>query len=113
MTNEEKRCWNCLRKLRCKDYGRMKPNTEQAPDCHVDMVTFDDDIIYLFNPDTGISKEIMFTPPYDDRIFTLEDLRELYGAKIVIHETPLHGEVYRYGNHGDFWEQIGTTEGYA
>ncbi len=31
----------------------------------------------------------------------------------VIAETPLHGEIYKYGNHGGFWEQIGTTCGYA
>lgn len=32
---------------------------------------------------------------------------------IVIAESPLHGEVYRYGNHGEYWEQIGTVCGYA
>lgn len=31
----------------------------------------------------------------------------------VIAESPLHGEVYRYGNNGDFWEQIGKVSGYA
>lgn len=31
----------------------------------------------------------------------------------VIVEAPLHGEVYRYGNHGKYWEQIGTVCGYA
>lgn len=32
---------------------------------------------------------------------------------IVISENPLGGKVYRYGNHGKFWEQIGTVCGYA
>lgn len=32
---------------------------------------------------------------------------------LVITECPLRGEVYRYGNHGQFWERIGKTCGYA
>ena len=35
------------------------------------------------------------------------------GTCVVIHETALDGKVYRYGNHGDYWEQIGKTGGYA
>ena len=31
----------------------------------------------------------------------------------VITDGPLEGVIYHYGNHGDFWEQIGTTVGYA
>jgi len=32
---------------------------------------------------------------------------------IVMHEEALRGDVYRYGNHGAFWEHIGTTKGFA
>lgn len=109
----DKRCWNCLRRLRCNDYAKQKPNNEQAPDCHVDMVTFDDDYIYAINTKKGTCETIILTPPYDDRSFSLDDLREKYGADLVIHEDPLHGDIYRYGNHGELWEQRGTTEGYA
>lgn len=35
------------------------------------------------------------------------------GTLVVIAETPLSGEVFRYGNHGDYWEAIGTVCGYA
>lgn len=45
---------------------------------------------------------------------TLGDI-DIHKAKgiIVIAESPLHGEVYRYGNQGDFWERIGEVCGYA
>lgn len=45
---------------------------------------------------------------------TLGDI-DIHKAKsiIVIAESPLHGEIYRYGNSSDYWEQIGTTCGYA
>lgn len=32
---------------------------------------------------------------------------------IVIAESCMGGEVYRYGNHGNYWEQIGKVCGYA
>lgn len=115
MDNEDKRCWNCLRRLMCNDYAKQKPHNEQAPDCHIDMVTFDDDYIYAINTKKGTCKTIILTPPYDDRSFSLDDLREKYGADLVIHEDPLHGDIYRYGNQPQLecWQQIGTTEGYA
>ena len=31
----------------------------------------------------------------------------------VIADAPLHGTVYVYGNHGCYWEKVGTTDGYA
>lgn len=44
----------------------------------------------------------------------LSKIRAHRGSRIiVIAESPMDGEVYRYGNHGDYWEQIGTTCGYA
>lgn len=35
------------------------------------------------------------------------------GTLVVMAETALSGEVFRYGNHGDYWETIGTVCGYA
>lgn len=35
------------------------------------------------------------------------------GCITVISENPLGGAVYRYRNHGEYWEQIGTVCGYA
>lgn len=32
---------------------------------------------------------------------------------LVLAETPLNGHIYRYGNHGPYWEYIGDTVGYA
>lgn len=40
-------------------------------------------------------------------------LKEYPNVRMVIVEDGLHGEVYRYGNHGDVWELTGKTEGYA
>lgn len=35
------------------------------------------------------------------------------GSIMVIYELGLDGTVYRYGNHGDYWEQIGKLAGWA
>lgn len=51
-------------------------------------------------------------------------LRECYGIAteneddtsetiLVIHENPLNGVIYRYGNHGKYWEVVGKMGGYA
>lgn len=32
---------------------------------------------------------------------------------IVITYGPLKGEIYEYGNHGGYWEQVGVLAGYA
>ena len=39
--------------------------------------------------------------------------RKRDGTLVVIAETPLSGQVFQYGNHGGFWETIGTVCGYA
>lgn len=31
----------------------------------------------------------------------------------ILNNTPMGGEVYTYGNHGDFWEKTGSLVGYA
>lgn len=50
---------------------------------------------------------------------TLERIRKqlkaagVVGTITVIYETALSGTVYRYGNHGDYWEEVGTLKGWA
>lgn len=55
-----------------------------------------------------------------DHYLTLDEcLKKVGGAKkgevvTVIMEEPLEGRIYRYGNNLDsYWEQVGTTCGYA
>lgn len=45
--------------------------------------------------------------------YGLSDDAERKGTILVIAENPTDGVVYRYGNHGAYWEKIGTTCGYA
>lgn len=35
------------------------------------------------------------------------------GVITVFCENPLRGEVYKYGNNGEYWEKVGKTDGYA
>ena len=36
-----------------------------------------------------------------------------HGCLKVLDEGMLHGNVYVYGNHGDFWEKVGEVAGLA
>lgn len=53
----------------------------------------------------------------NDRFITLNDCLSLIdykgGVCIVIFDEPLHGEIYQYGNYGEYWTTYGTTQGYA
>lgn len=53
----------------------------------------------------------------DDKHVTLEDCREMIGETgdtvTVIFESALEGEIYNFGNYGDYWWQVGRTQGYA
>ena len=47
---------------------------------------------------------------------TLSDLRSMFSDAnelLVVSEFPLQGVVCRFGNHGDIWEKVGDTCGYA
>lgn len=50
-----------------------------------------------------------------DEPLRLSDCEDIAGLDriLVIAENSLEGAVFRYGNHGFFWERIGTTSGYA
>lgn len=51
-----------------------------------------------------------------EKELTLFDIQQEFKDEkeiIVITEYGISGNVYRYGNHGDYWEKIGKTIGYA
>ena len=57
--------------------------------------------------------EIYHSGEYDMPI-SLADVKRLYPkAELVISDDALSGKIYRYGNHGEFWEEVGETRGYA
>lgn len=81
-----------------------------------------DDITVIIHKDIG--EKQLFSPDWQpcdngDEMLTLDYIRkqveDIHGRTIimVIAENPLNGYVYRYGNYGDFWVQIGSVRGYA
>lgn len=59
----------------------------------------------------------------DEKNYTLQDCYNIAvenGFDVTTHNTiyvmaedMLHGDIYCYGNHGDFWERVGETVGLA
>lgn len=41
-----------------------------------------------------------------------EQLSEVKVIMVMV-EDPLNGVIYEYGNHGDYWEEVGKLCGYA
>lgn len=76
-----------------------------------DKIVFYDGIFNIIT-EKGRSKHLVLCGEYEHEV-SLDYFRRKYKAVIVIYEQDLHGIIYRYGNHGDFWESIGTTIGYA
>lgn len=95
---------------------------ERMKSSHI--AAYPDSIVSIFwedepeNPDkVGVLKGVK-TIPYGD--MSLADCYCLAvgngyrsGDITVVIELPLWGDVYRYGNHGEYWEKVGKTEGYA
>lgn len=57
---------------------------------------------------------------FDEESITLEKAKQIayagghrYNVIYVFAEGSRHGEIYIYGNHGNFWEYHGKTQGYA
>ena len=82
--------------------------------------TFLDGFLYIIyeKGETEMGCERMILLPecqdYDD-LWTLKKIAEKYpDVRMVIFDSWLHGEVYKYGNHkpGE-WEYVGETEGFA
>lgn len=68
--------------------------------------------------------KVLFKPEWHkkkmDDLLTLDCIRRQVEWKfaehrtiLVIAESYLHGDIYRYGNYGHFWVKIGSTRGYA
>ena len=58
--------------------------------------------------------EVIYHNGQFDEPITLDDILKKHPTvDLVISESGLHGEIYRYGNHGSFWEKIGNTDGFA
>lgn len=54
----------------------------------------------------------------DDKFITLEDCRKMIditegNTVTVIFDDDIQGEIYQYGNYGDYWVKYGETNGYA
>jgi len=69
---------------------------------------------------TNLTKvNVTWTPLGDQPGFskiTLDEIADQVGRQGVIHvieDNPLNGNIYTYGNHGDFWEKTGELIGYA
>lgn len=82
----------------------------------------DDGILTIIYADREIAKakQITLVPigTPEDKFISLNDCLNLIefdgeGIVTVIRECALHGEIYQYGNYGDFWVEHGTTKGYA
>lgn len=86
-------------------------------------VIYNDDYVsavFIFTRDTD---GLIFTIPHSklnwgtDGALTLKEiadqLRSAHKTIFVWEDSPLEGVIYEYGNHGDYWEEYGKTQGYA
>lgn len=67
-----------------------------------------------------VDKCVKIIPPEEQKRLTLNDCYMIAvlngyteGVITVMEEAPLEGQIYRYGNHGPYWEKIGSIVGYA
>lgn len=84
------------------------------------VIAEDDSIVDIFWLDRFDHKTLHGVQRIPDNGLTLGEchriaLRRGYtsGVITVVEESPRAGTVYRYGNHGDFWEEVGTMDGYV
>ena len=82
--------------------------------------TFIDGFLYIIyekgETDMGCERIILIPECQDfDDPWTLEKVAEKYpSVRIVIYDSWLHGDVYKYGNHAPGeWEHVGETKGFA
>ena len=76
-------------------------------------IRFYDGIITIFKENETRAKRLFLIGEYERKGISLDEIREKYKGKLVIYENELDGAVYRYGNHGKYWEHIGYTIGFA
>jgi len=74
-------------------------------------IVFYEGILHIIKEGETKANEVILTGEYS-RGISLADIRKKKG-KIVIFENANNGIVYRYGNHGEFWEKVGYTIGFA
>lgn len=85
---------------------------------------YPDSIVSIFwedeseNPDkVGVLKGVKTIPDGDMSLADCYCLAVGNGYKTgvitVIIQWPLRGDVYLFGNHGEYWEKVGKTDGYA
>lgn len=88
-------------------------NYKNIPDEHI---AFDDGIIHIIQGrEEGKLKctKMIMLAEYDQPLLLSEIQKRFPNAYLIIWEDYLRGDIYRYGNHGDEWERIGTTVGFA
>jgi len=66
----------------------------------------------------GQTKGLNWVDDYNSQLISLDMIRDQLddgaNAILVIHERPIGGSVYRWGNHDrEHWWQVGTMDGYA
>mgnify|MGYP003297177426 CR=1 FL=1 len=72
--------------------------------------------IFTENKKGYISVRVIYLGEEYSEPMTLTGIRERFNDErkiLVIAEKPLKGHIYRFGNHGQYWEYIGDTTGYA
>ena len=79
-----------------------------------------DSIVNIFWGDTSNHERLSGAKLIPENGMTLDECYTIAvnggyksGVITVVEESPFSGTIYRYGNHGDFWEEIGTVDGYA
>ena len=66
------------------------------------------------NPESEFkATEIVLCAEYDEPMSLKDITAKFPKVWMLISETALKGEIYRYNNHGDGWELVGQTVGYA
>lgn len=82
-----------------------------TPEVNADLVLEYDVICVISDNEV---KRIYNSEVFDEPL-RLSDCEDIAGSDriLVIAENALEGAVFRYGNHGFFWEKVGTTRGYA
>ena len=77
-------------------------------------VEFSETILTVIYSARGFGRLVKKGYLTEDEFTTLKDISDLIPTvEMVIAESALSGKVYRYGNHGEYWEEVGETRGYA
>ena len=83
-----------------------------------DITLTEEMITIIWDDHEGVRQCKVINQDEHDEPVTLEEIRlsiceEHIGSILVIAESFLNGTIYRYGNHDESWEKVGTMEGFA